>query len=95
MRSAKQGLCRADGFQGFDHFANFIDAVRKRDPKILTAPVEEGAISAGLCHLGNIAYRLGRTLTFDPKTETFPGDAEANKMLTRPYRKPFVVPEKV
>jgi len=81
--------------KGLDHFANFIDAVRKRDPGILMAPVEEGVISAGLCHLGNIAYRLGRTLTFDPKTETFPGDAEANKMLTRNYRKPFVVPEKV
>ncbi len=81
--------------QGMDHFANFIDAVRARDPKILTAPVEEGVISAGLCHLGNIAYRLGRTLTFDPKTETFPGDPEANKYLTRDYRAPFVVPEKV
>jgi hypothetical protein len=57
--------------------------------------VEEGVISAGLCHLANIAYRLGRTLTFDPKTETFPGDPEANKLTTREYRKPFVVPENV
>jgi len=81
--------------QGFDHFENFIDAVRKRDPSILTAPVEEGVVSAGLCHLGNIAFRLGRTLTFDPRTETFPGDAEANKLLTRQPRPPFVVPENV
>ena len=81
--------------KGFDHFENFIEAVRKRDPSILTAPVEEGVISAGLCHLANIAYRLGRTLTFDPKTETFPGDPEANKLTTREYRKPFVVPENV
>jgi len=81
--------------EGFDHFENFIEAVRKRDPSILTAPVEEGHISAALCHIANIAYRLGRTLTFDPKTETFPGDPEANKLLTRDYRPPFVVSEKV
>ncbi len=80
---------------GFDHFANFIDAARKRDPKILTADVEEGHLSAALCHMANIAHRLGRTLTFDPKTETFPGDPEANKLATREYRAPFVVPEKV
>jgi predicted dehydrogenase len=81
--------------EGFDHFENFIEAVRKRDPKILTADVEEGHISAALCHLANIAHRLGRTVTFDPKTETFPGDAEANELATRVYRPPFVVPEKV
>jgi predicted dehydrogenase len=81
--------------EGFNHFENFIEAVRKRDPSILSAPVEEGVISAGLCHLGNIAFRLGRTLTFDPKTETFPGDEEANKLLTREPRPPFAVPENV
>jgi len=46
-------------------------------------------------HLANISYRVGRTLHFDSKTMTCIGDAEANKMLTRAYLKPFVVPEKV
>ena len=48
-----------------------------------------------LVHLANISYRVGRTLHFDSKTMTMTGDAEANKLLTRDYRKPFVVPEKV
>ena len=43
----------------------------------------------------SLKYSLGRTLTIDPKTETFVSDAEASAMLTREYRKPFVVPEKV
>ncbi len=77
------------------HFANFIDAVRKRDVSVLHAPVETAHTSSGLAHLGNIAYRLNRRLKFDPASETFPGDSEANAMLTREYRKPFVVPDKV
>ena len=78
-----------------NHFQNWIDAVRSRRVEDLNADVLEGHLSAALCHLGNIAYRLGRTLVFDPKTETFPGDAEANKLLKRDYRRPFVIPENV
>ena len=58
-----------------------------------------GAVQANLkavgVNLDETTYQLGRTLDFDPKTEKFIGDDEANKMLTRNYRKPFVVPEKV
>jgi hypothetical protein len=57
--------------------------------------VETAHLASGLAHLGNISYRLGRQLTFDPAREKFVGDAEADKMLKRDYRKPFVVPEKV
>jgi hypothetical protein len=46
-------------------------------------------------HLANISYKLGRTLHFDPETYSCKGDAEANRMFTREYRKGFVVPEKV
>ena len=45
--------------------------------------------------LASAKYRLGRTLRFDTKTETVPGDPEANALLTRTYRAPFIVPEKV
>jgi predicted dehydrogenase len=77
------------------HMDNFLQAVRSRKHESLTAEVEIGARAAALCHLANISYRLGRKLNFDPATGKFPGDNEANRMLTRDYRKPYVVPEKV
>jgi len=77
------------------HFQNFIDAVRAHKRELLNCEVEEGAASTVLVHLANISYRLGRTVHFDPKTLTCVDDAEANKLATRVYRKPFVVPEKV
>lgn len=78
-----------------DHFANFADAVRARNPKLLHAEIEETAISTALCHLGNISYRLDRELRFDPAAMKFVGDAEANTLLTRKYRTPYVVPDRV
>ncbi|PCJ82578.1 MAG: oxidoreductase [Bacteroidetes bacterium] len=77
------------------HFTNFIEAVRKHDKSILNGPVETAHLSSGLAHLGNIAYRLDRVLTFNPKSETFINDAEADKMLTRKYREGFEVPNNV
>jgi len=85
-----QGVSRSES-----HMANFLKAVRSRNREDLNADILEGHLSSALCHLGNVAYRLGRKLTFDPKTETFVGDEEANMYLTRNYRPPFVVPEKV
>lgn len=81
-----------------DHFANFVGCVISRKKEDLRAPVEEGHISAGLIHLANASYRLGRTLMFDPETEQVKGDNEANHLLRdgeRGYRPPFVVPEQV
>lgn len=78
-----------------NHYANFINAVRAPDPATFNRSIEDGFNSCAVIHLGNIAYRLGRTLNFDPDTLTFPGDAEANAMLTRNYRAPYVVPDKV
>ncbi|MCW5982584.1 MAG: Gfo/Idh/MocA family oxidoreductase [Bryobacteraceae bacterium] len=77
------------------HMRNFLEAVRARDHKRLNADIEIGAAAAAFCHLANISYRLKRRLEIDPATEKFIGDDEANAMLTRPYRAPFVVPEKV
>ncbi len=78
-----------------DHFANFVKAVKDRDPKRLHADIEQGHLSSAYCHLGNIAYRLGRKLHINPSTESFVNDAEADSMLTREYRAPFVVPSKI
>lgn len=127
-------------FEGVhDHFENFIQAVRSRKPSDLTADILEGHLSAGLCHTGNISYRLGRKLApdairdairnnadlaeafgrmeehlkanavdlvktpatlgvllkFDPRKEKFVNNPAADELLTRQYRPPFVVPEKV
>jgi predicted dehydrogenase len=77
------------------HMKNFFDAIRARDHKLLHADIEIGARSADFCHLANIAYRVGRTLHPDASTGRFGQDKEANAMLTRNYRAPYVVPENV
>ncbi|MBV8878485.1 MAG: Gfo/Idh/MocA family oxidoreductase, partial [Planctomycetaceae bacterium] len=124
-----------DDGRATNHFRNFIEAVKAAKPELLNADVLDGHLSASLCHLANISYRLGelrpitkddpftceegneafnrirkhltengvdlsktqlrvgRTLSFDPKAEKFVNDPEADKLLTREYRKPFVVPE--
>jgi len=127
--------------QGFDgggsHFGNFVSAIKSGKHTDLNADIEEGHLSAALCHLANCSYRMGekgtlnkadpfpgieaakesyermkqhlekngvkadapvtvgKLLNFDPKTEKFTGNEAANKLLTREYRKPFVVPEQV
>ena len=78
-----------------DHFANFLQAVHARDPKILRADIEEGHLSSAYCHLGNIAYKLDRKLHINPSTESFLNDPEADSHLTRPYRDGFRVPATV
>jgi predicted dehydrogenase len=78
-----------------NHFANFVKAVKARDHKLLNADIEQGHLSSAYCHLGNIAYRLGRKLHVNPSAESFINDSEADAMLTREYRAPFVVPTKV
>jgi predicted dehydrogenase len=122
-----------------DHFGNFIDCVKTRKVETLNADIAVGHISAGLCHLANISYRLGtdekwsersgllkgdspsaesfartadylkangvkledqtlrvgRHLEFDGETETFRKDPDANALLTRKYRAPYIVADKV
>ncbi len=80
---------------GVDHIHNFHEAVRSRQVCDLNAYIEEGHYSSALCHLANISYRLGRSLEFDPESEKFKNDSPANRMLTRNYRHPFVVPDRV
>lgn len=80
------------GYNDVVHAQNFIDCMRSR--KKPNADLETvGHPSSMLCHLGNIAWRVGRTVKFDPQTYTFGSDEAANKLLTRPeYRKPYVLP---
>jgi predicted dehydrogenase len=123
---------------GGDHFRNFIDTIKAGKPGENRADVLEGHLSASLCHLANMSYRLGekqgfskkdpfgaysdgnetfermcahlkgegvdldkaqlqvgRTLSVDTKAETIVGDSKASAMLTREYRKPYVVPDEV
>jgi predicted dehydrogenase len=78
-------------YKSDDHFRNFIDCVISREPT--AAPVEVAHRSITICHLGNIAMRLGREkLRWDPRTEQIIGDDEAAKMLSRPYRAPWILP---
>jgi len=124
---------------GGDHFRNFIDAMRSRKVEDLKGDIVEGHLSSALCHLGNISYRLGQEVPFNPQTKAFGDDKEAyetfgrfeehlkanginleeakyrlgptlkvdaakerfvdnvkaNELLTREYRPPFVVPDRV
>jgi predicted dehydrogenase len=74
-----------------DHFRNFIACVISREPT--AAPVEVAHRSITICHLGNIAMRLGRDrLRWDPRTETIVDDHEATQMLGRNYRAPWALP---
>jgi predicted dehydrogenase len=74
------------------HIANFIAAVRSRKVSDLNADVEQGHYSAALCHIANIAMRVGRRLRFDAKRERFIDDDQANTYLTKEYRKGFELP---
>ena len=101
---AKSPLARAD-FKAYDfdnldrperagkldaiinHMGNFFDCVRAR--KTPVSSIESQHRSVSTCHLGNISMNVGRTVKWDPETETFPGDVEAGKLLSREQRKGF------
>ena len=74
-------------YESNDHYRNLIDCVLSRKDPI--APCETAHRSITIAHLGNIAMLLGRDLKWDPQHERIIGDAEANKMLGRPYRGPW------
>jgi hypothetical protein len=71
------------------HYRNWLDAVKSREEPI--EPVEVGHRTASICHCGNIAMRLKRKVQWNPETETFVQDDEANRMLRRPYRDPWTI----
>jgi len=77
------------------NWGNFLDAIRSGRDGDLRCDIREGFYSSTLPHLANISYRLGRELRFMGDYEKFSNDSEADTMLTRAYRKPYVVPEQV
>jgi predicted dehydrogenase len=85
---------RPERAQGSDatalHMQNFLASCRSRNYKDLHDEISNAYLSASLCHLANISYRVGRKLTITSGPH-FANDAEAEKMLSRNYRKPYVV----
>lgn len=74
------------------HWRNLLDCVDRRSRPV--ADIEQGHISSSSCFLANISQRLGgRTLVWDPASHTCVGDPEANALLARPYRAPWVHPD--
>ena len=69
------------------HTANFLECIRNRRRTV--CDVEIGHRTMSICHLGNIAYLLGRPLRWDPAGERFIGDARADRLLDRPRREPW------
>jgi predicted dehydrogenase len=72
------------------HMRDFLKAIRTRRRPI--CDIEEGHISTASCILANLSQRLGRTLTWDAQNQRVVGDDEANRLLRRPYRAPWVHP---
>lgn len=89
----KEVLTRTEKFSDLPHLENFIASIKGTAKP--NCDIEEGQRSTLLAHLGNISYRVGRPLKFDGKEEMIVGDAEAAKLLKRPGRKGFEIPEKV
>lgn len=74
-------------YESNDHMGNFFDCIRTRKAPICEAEI--GHRSASVCHLGVISLRLGRKLQWNPETEQFVGDDDANHWIRRELRKPW------
>jgi hypothetical protein len=73
------------------HVLDFMAARETRSRPL--ADIEEGHISSAMCEMANLSQELGRSIIYDPKTRTVPGDAEATRRLARPYRAPWQHPD--
>ena len=77
------------------HHPNWLKACRSRNQKDLNADVLQGHMACTIPLLGNISYLTGRTIDFDPESETIKNNEEASRYLSKSYREPFVVPKEV
>ena len=95
----KEGIPRMDRIplqqnqgSGLDlHTVNFIEAVKSRDQSSLKAPMKVGYDAALVCHMGNISYKKGSRIYWDPAKRGF-GDADADKLLTAQYHNGWEIP---
>jgi len=81
--------------QSGKHYANFLEAIRAGKKELMNCDIIEGHYSSALPLLANISYRVGRQLKFRGESEKFANDPEADLLLTREYRYPYIVPENV
>lgn len=70
-------------------YGDFIHCVKTREKPF--RDIEIASHTVAVCHLGLIAYKLKRSLTWDPATQQFPGDDEANRLRDRAKREPWVI----
>jgi hypothetical protein len=89
-RAAGQPRRGSSGDMHLEHVRNFLACVDSR--KRPNSDVEIGHNSMIACHLGNIAFRTGRRIQWDVAHERIVGDAEAQKLVTKPYRAPWALP---
>jgi len=72
------------------HMLNFLDAINTKKKPV--ADISEGHISTASCIIANLSMKLGRPLIYDPNAKRFTNDAEADKLLQRSYRSPWIHP---
>lgn len=73
------------------HMLDFLTAIEKGGRPV--ADIGEGHISTASCLIANLSMQVGRPLVYDPQKREIVNDAEANKLLRRPYRSPYIHPD--
>jgi len=87
LQNQQIGVDQTHLYDSNNHYTDWLKAIRTRNKPI--CDIETGCRSVTVCHLGNIAYRLGRALKWDPNREVFINDSEANRLLSRAMRSPW------
>jgi len=87
LKDAQIGPDKVHLYESNNHYTDWLNAIRTRSRPI--CDIEIGCRSVTVCHLGNIAYKLGRKLLWDPKRELFVADTNANRLLKRAMRSPW------
>ena len=75
------------------HWLNFTEAIRNNTPEILHCPIEEGAHIATIAQMGNIAYRSGKKVNWDPSKNVFTDDAINKAYFTKTYHNGYALPK--